>query len=75
MTIDQFDNRMKHIAFIQKRAKELLALADGMETDTWLEAGVWSHNREPGFPCWSIGGADGYFNTPRQALEAKEKAK
>jgi thymidylate synthase len=29
--------------------------------------------REPGFPCVQIEGVDGYFNTQREALKAKDK--
>lgn len=54
-------------------ASKLMTSADALQRNIEKEAGISFVEREPGFACWQIVGLSGYFGSPREALEAKEK--
>lgn len=75
MTLGQFDAAMRVVADLQIHGREISALADHLEEQTYKNAGIVDHVREPGFPCWtfkrSVGiHKPGYYDSPREALEA-----
>lgn len=54
-------------------ARKLEKAAEALEDEILNCLGITCANREPGFPCWEIEGVSKYFNSPLEALEAKEK--
>ena len=73
MTVTDYDQAIMRARDMRNRGHALIAQADKLEAETEIAAGVEYHDREPGFPCWSVAGLDGYYATPRQAIAAKEK--
>lgn len=78
MTLKEFDNLIEAAHSIRIRARELTAVANNLDEDVFNMAGIEWHSREPGFPCWTFDAKvgihrPGYYNSPRNALEAKIK--
>ena len=71
MTLEEFDALMVEADIYVKVGRSILAEATRIEMRTLMTSGVYDHNREPGFPNWTYDGAGRYFNTPREAMEAK----
>ncbi len=74
MTLKEFDAAMAKAGEIRRYAAEIITATTALEVQTFHVAGLECDGREAGFPCWRIEGVEGYFNTPREAVEAKEKA-
>jgi len=75
MTLAEFDAEMDHADTARRRGKFLLLRADGLEEAACRRAGIVHVERDPGFPCWTAEGLAGYYDTPRQVVEAMEKVK
>lgn len=73
MTVARYTAAMEYADKLWKTARGLEKIAAELETDILHELGITYIDREPGFPCWGIVGLSGYFNTPLDALEAKDK--
>jgi len=77
MTLGDFDAAMQMAADIRRHANAMLAIADRLVGETIRAAGITHVDREAGFPCWTYEGANcyyNYYNIPREALAAKNKA-
>lgn len=66
-----YDIMEQQICTLQRLGRQLLADADMLENAMLKNLGIECVNREPGFPCWIMKGKTGYFNTPREAMEAR----
>jgi hypothetical protein len=75
LTLEQFDQAMERAANMDRLSRQMLADSKNIEEAAYKKAGLECHHREPGFPCWTHQKIIGYFNTPRQALEAAIAAK
>lgn len=73
MTLDQYDTEEKSIRRLEANINRMQVRKANLESWLHREAGIAYVDREPGFPCWHIDGLSGYFNTPREAVEALEK--
>lgn len=71
MTLSEFDVMMAEVAAIEVEASDLHGIAVRLETYCYRMAGLDEIAREPGFAQWTIEGLAGFFDNPRQALQAK----
>ncbi len=74
MTLEEFDIRMANAAKLRELSNDMLLLAHRWEDAAAKAAGVVYVNREAGFPCWTAEGSGCYYGTPREALQAIERA-
>lgn len=70
MTLQEYDKKMADVAKMHKEARAIDMLALWTEEKIYKDACLECHSREPGFPDWTSSEIHGYFNTPRQVLEA-----
>jgi hypothetical protein len=76
MTLTEFDARIREAATVRREGERLMKDSWDMEERAIDAAGIKWHSREPGFPGWCMPSVSGeYFNTPREALVAAEKAR
>ena len=73
MTVAEYDQHVQFVDYWRKLAKQAEAEASKLEALVETKAGVRYVDRDPGFDCWKIDGAPGYFATPRDAIAAKER--
>jgi hypothetical protein len=71
--LEQYDAMIRVAHNFRMDGNKKIGLANSMENKAELDLGITSDFRDPGLPCYKIEGVDGYFYTPRQALEALAK--
>ena len=71
--LQQYDSMMRVANRFRLDGNKQIGLANSMEQKAELDLGITSDFRDPGFPCYKIEGVEGYFYSPRQALEALAK--
>lgn len=74
MTLKEYDEALRHAWVLEVSARNLLEESKRIEAKAEKDAGIECHDREPGFACFTIDGLPGYYNTPRDAVAAKERA-
>jgi hypothetical protein len=72
MTLKEYDAWMEIVWDLKRKADSISRSASIIEMETHQDAGLEQANRDPGFPCWTIQGMPGYFNTPMEAIAALE---
>ena len=70
--LEIFDQLTSLIYRWRREADEWCEKSRQAEIDLHKSFGLDCVSREPGLPCWTCPGTFGYFNTPREALEAGE---
>lgn len=75
--LEAYQAEMRRAFMMRLEAERLLRQASGIEMVAERDFGLECVSRDPGFPCWTITGIGGFFNTPEEALrfkDAKEQA-
>jgi len=57
----------------RQQGNKLISAGNSLEQKMEFDLGITSDFRDPGFPCYKIEGVEGYFYTPRQAIESLAK--
>ena len=73
MTLLEFKTMLQIAHEVRAAAEISLACATRLEQQAYRLAGITHVDREPGFLCWRIEGLPAYWETPMQAMQAKEK--
>lgn len=68
--LQEYDRTIELVAWLDGMATDMRVQAAKLEESCYAALGLEFHNRDPGFPGWSISGLSGYYNTPREALQA-----
>ena len=75
MTLEEFDFLMEIGHRMERSGQALILESSRIELKTLSLAGIEWVSRDPGFPCWTIRDYNGYFNSPRDALQASRELK
>ena len=72
MTLEEYDQRIRHAINVQIDGDKLAAAGRALESELYRDAGIEWHTRDPGFPCCAHNALPGYYNSPREVVEALE---
>lgn len=73
--LELFDQLIECSCSMEMSGWDLIRRARLMEDCTHRRFDLTFCQRDPGFPCWQIDDVPGWFNTAREAVEAKARAK